>query len=478
MVYRVGKAWKLGHPDRVCAQYTVKCLSKFEATVPAVPQASLISHKESFLNDQQLQARQKELREQYRQVSEQKLNLDLTRGKPSTEQLCQSDALDGILANDYLCADGSDSRNYGGIMGIPEARKFAAEYLETTPSRTMVGGNSSLQMMYQVVIGAHFHGVSGPESAWMAEASKTGSQVKFLCPAPGYDRHFSVCEALNISMIPVTMTAEGPDMGQVEALLKADPMIKGIWCVPKYSNPDGVVYSAAVVARMAQLGKIAGANFRIMWDNAYAEHHLVDNPPALANILELSEAAGTLDNVVVIGSTSKITHAGAGIAFIASSEANLASLADQLGISTIGPDKINQLRHMRFLKDMSALRALMQGHRKILQPKFDSVLQALESGLAGKTVNSQALGSWTKPQGGYFVLFDTQPGLADKVVKLTAAAGVKLTPAGSTYPYKKDPNDSNIRLAPSFPSVKDIEAAMRVFVLCVELATIEKALGL
>jgi DNA-binding transcriptional MocR family regulator len=430
------------------------------------------------LNDKQLQARHQELREQYRQVSEQKLNLDLTRGKPSTEQLCQSDALDGILANDYQCQDGSDSRNYGGIMGIAEAREFAAEYLETTPARTMVGGNSSLQMMYQLVIGAHYHGVRGPESAWMTEASKTGAQVKFLCPSPGYDRHFSVCEALGIAMIPVSMTAEGPDMDQIESLLKADPMIKGIWCVPKYSNPDGVVYSDAVVARMAQLGKIAGANFRIMWDNAYAEHHLVDTPPVLANILELSEAAGTLDNVLVIGSTSKITHAGSGIAFIASSEANLANLAEQLGISTIGPDKVNQLRHMRFLKDMSTLRSLMQGHRRILQPKFESVLQALDAGLTGKMLNGHALGSWTKPQGGYFVLFDTQPGLADKVVKLTAGAGVKLTPAGSTYPYKKDPNNSNIRLAPSFPSVKEIEAAMQVFVLCVELATIEKALGL
>lgn len=430
------------------------------------------------MSDQQLQARHQQLRDLYQQVSAQKLNLDLTRGKPSTEQLCQSDALDGILANNYLCQDGSDSRNYGGIMGIAEARKFAAEYLETVPARTMVGGNSSLQMMYQVVIGAHFHGVRGPESAWLAEANRNASQVKFLCPAPGYDRHFSICEALNIAMIPVGLTEQGPDMDQVESLLKADPMIKGIWCVPKYSNPSGVVYSEATVSRMARLGKIAGANFRIMWDNAYAEHHLVDTPPVLANILALSEAEGTLDNVVVIGSTSKITHAGAGIAFIASSEANLSSLAEQLGISTIGPDKVNQLRHMRFLKDLEALRELMQGHRRILQPKFECVLKALDAGLAGKSIDGQALGSWTRPQGGYFVLFDTQPGLADKVVKLTAAAGVKLTPAGSTYPYMNDPNNSNIRLAPSFPNIKDIEAAMQVFVLCVELATIEKALGL
>ncbi len=429
------------------------------------------------MNDQQLQARHKELREMYQRITEQALNLDLTRGKPSSAQLNLSDSLDGILGGDYRCQDGSDSRNYGGIMGIPEARQFAADYLGTVPSRTMVGGNSSLQFMYQLVTSALYQGVRGAGSSWQAEAAAAGGQVKFLCPSPGYDRHFAICEALNIAMIPVAMTAEGPDMDQVESLVKADPLIKGIWCVPKYSNPDGVVYSDAVVARMAALGKHAGAHFRILWDNAYAEHPLVDNPPTLANILTLSEAAGTLDNVVVIGSTSKITHAGSGISFIATSEANLASFAEQLGIATIGPDKVNQLRHMRFLKDMPTLRALMQEHRRILQPKFEAVLNALETGLGGKTLNGQALGRWTTPQGGYFVLFDTQPGLADKVVKLTAAAGVKLTPAGSTYPYRKDPQNTNIRLAPSFPSVAEIESAMRVFVLCVELATLEKALG-
>jgi DNA-binding transcriptional MocR family regulator len=229
---------------------------------------------------------------------------------------------------------------------------------------------------------------------------------------------------------------------------------------------------------MAQLGNIAGANFRIMWDNAYAEHHLVDHPPVLANIIALSEAAGTLDNVLVIGSTSKITQAGAGISFIATSEANLASFAEQLGIATIGPDKVNQLRHMKFLKDMPTLRALMQRHRAILEPKFKVLLAQLDKGLKGKVINGKSLGDWTTPQGGYFVLFNTQPGLADKVVKLTAGAGVKLTPAGSTYPYRKDPVNTNIRLAPSFPSLKEIEAAMQVFVLCVELATIERELGL
>lgn len=434
--------------------------------------------EEQFLNHQQLQARQQELRQQYQAVSTQTLNLDLTRGKPSTEQLTLSDELDGILGDNYLCQDGTDCRNYGGIMGIPEARKFAADYLQTIPARIMVGGNSSLQFMYQLVTGALYHGVRGTDSAWVKEAAVVGGIVKFLCPAPGYDRHFAICESLNIEMIPVAMTGSGPDMDQVETLVSADPLIKGIWCVPKYANPDGVVYADKVVARMAKLSTIAGKNFRIFWDNAYSEHHLVDSPPELANILELSDTAGTLDSVYAIGSTSKITFAGAGMSFIATSEANLAAFAEQLGIATIGPDKVNQLRHVHFLKDMPTLRALMQRHRAVLQPKFEILLSELESGLGGKTINGKALGSWTNPQGGYFVLFDTQPGLADTVVKLTAAAGVKLTPAGSTYPYRKDPANSNIRLAPSFPGLKEIKAAMQVFVLCVELATIERELGL
>lgn len=326
------------------------------------------------MNHQQLQARQQELRQKYQAVSGQKLNLDLTRGKPATEQLALSDELDGILDNTYLCQDGTDCRNYGGIMGIPEARKFAADYLQTKPTRIMVGGNSSLQFMYQLVSAALYQGVRGVDSAWIKEAADSGGTVKFLCPAPGYDRHFAICESLNIEMIPVPMTAAGPDMDLIENLVSADPLIKGIWCVPKYANPDGVVYAEDVVARIAKLGNLAGKNFRIFWDNAYAEHHLSDNPPELANIMELSEAAGTLDNVYVIGSTSKITFAGAGMSFIATSEANLNSFADQLGIATIGPDKVNQLRHVHFLKDMPTLRALMKKHRAILQPKFDILL--------------------------------------------------------------------------------------------------------
>tara|TARA_R110002072_G_scaffold303107_2_gene493750 strand:+ start:21896 stop:23167 length:1272 start_codon:yes stop_codon:yes gene_type:complete len=418
------------------------------------------------------QARRQELLGQYQQIQQQKLNLDLTRGKPATAQLDLSNALDGILQGDYRCADGTDTRNYGGGLGIPEARQFAANYLGTSSSQVMVGGNSSLQIMYQYVANAFLNGLQGPASAWIKEAAN-GQRIRFLCPAPGYDRHFAICEALDIEMIPVPMDENGPDMDTVEKLVSQDPLIKGIWCVPRYANPSGVVYSDNVVERFAKLGRIAGANFRIMWDNAYAEHHLVDNPPELANLITLSEQNGTLDNVIVIGSTSKITFAGAGMAFMASSEANIKQFADYLGISSIGPDKVNQLRHMRFLQNLSGLRALMQQHRSILQPKFELVLKLLDEGLGGKTVNDQPLGNWTKPAGGYFILFDTQPGLADKVVSLCADAGVKLTPAGSTWPYKKDPANSNIRLAPSFPSLQEIEQAMRVFVLCVELAALD-----
>lgn len=416
--------------------------------------------------------RRQALLAEYETIKSRQLNLDLTRGKPATAQLDLSNALDGILNDDYRCADGTDARNYGGGLGIPEARQLAADYLETRPSQVMVGGNSSLQIMYQYVANALLNGLRGAESAWQNEITGT-QRIKFLCPAPGYDRHFSICEALNIEMIPVNMNEQGPDMDEVERLLRQDPLIKGIWCVPKYANPNGVVYSDKVVDRFACLGKIAGANFRIMWDNAYAEHHLTDEPAQLANLLELSEKYGTLDNAIVIGSTSKITFAGAGMAFVASSEANIKQFADYLGISTIGPDKVNQLRHVRFLKDMNGLRALMQEHRKILQPKFELVLKHLREGLAGKTINNKTLGTWTEPAGGYFILFDTQPGLASRVVELCAAAGVKLTPAGSTWPYKKDPANTNIRLAPSFPSLKEIDEAMQVFVLCVELATLE-----
>jgi DNA-binding transcriptional MocR family regulator len=421
-----------------------------------------------------LSERLQQLQSEYQQILAQGLALDLTRGKPSTAQLDLSDSLDGILQGDYRSADGTDCRNYGGGLGVPEARQLAAEYLGCRTEQTLVGGNSSLQLMYQCVLYNQLFSTPGGES-WQQEAN--GERIRFLCPSPGYDRHFSVCEALDIEMIPVAMDDNGPDMDQVEELVQADPLIKGIWCVPKYSNPSGIVYSDGTVERMARLGTLAGKNFRIIWDNAYAVHHLVEQPPELANILALSETHGTLDTVYAVGSTSKITFAGAGMAFLASSESNIKTLAGHLGYVTIGPDKVNQLRHVKFLGDNRGIAAHMARQREILKPKFDLVLAHLHQAFAGKSIGGSPLGSWTEPQGGYFILFDTQPGLAREVIELTGAAGVKLTPAGATWPYGKDPADSNIRLAPSFPELEEIDAAMKIFTLCVELATVKRALA-
>jgi DNA-binding transcriptional MocR family regulator len=380
---------------------------------------------------EQLSTRLQQLKSDYEGILAQGLNLDLTRGKPSAAQLELSNSLDGILNGDYRTQNGTDCRNYGGGLGIPEARQLAADYLGCKSDQTLVGGNSSLQLMYQCVLYKHLFDDSEHES-WRKEAGS--SRVKFLCPAPGYDRHFSVCDALGIDMLPVAMNDQGPDMDQVEELVKSDPLIKGIWCVPKYSNPSGTTYSDATVERIAQLGNIAGKNFRIFWDNAYAVHHLVENPPELANIVALSDQFGTLDNIYLIGSTSKITFAGAGLAFLASSESNIKNLASHLSYVTIGPDKVNQLRHVKFLKDREGIDQHMALQRAILKPKFDLVLDHLNKAFKDKVIDGKPIGRWTEPQGGYFVLFDTQPDLARNVIALTGAAGVKLTPAGATWP--------------------------------------------
>lgn len=396
-----------------------------------------------------------ELQQQYEAVKQQKLALDITRGKPSAEQLSLANPLNHILPDSELVFEGVDLRNYGGLEGIPAARKLGAELLGLKPEEVIAGGNSSLTMMYQ---------------ALAFSVLEDRSAAKFLCPVPGYDRHFAICEELGIAMIAVPMNAAGPDMDVVEALIKKDPSIRGMWCVPKYSNPDGCVYSAETVERIAKLGKIASSNFRVMWDNAYAVHDLVDNPPQLANVMDLCRKHGTEDSVLQFTSTSKISFAGAGLAWMGASEKNIKSFLKHLGICTIGADKVNQARHVKFLPDLSAVKAQMKKHRAILQPRFDCVLDKLETGL-GK---DGQYGNWGKPQGGYFVSFDTKPGLATRVVQLANDAGVKLTPAGSTHPYKKDPDNKTIRIAPSFPKLSEVEKAMDVFVLCVKLATLEK----
>jgi len=411
---------------------------------------------------QDLQAQLADLEKQYNAFEAANLSLDLTRGKPNSAQLDLSNSMDGILNSAYVSRAGEDCRNYGGLDGLAEAKELFCKVLGVSPQETLIGGNASLTLMFQTLAFAHLFGVRGADSAWIKEGV-----VKFLCPVPGYDRHFSVCEELGIEMIPVAMTDQGPDMDQVEALVKADSAIKGIWCVPRFSNPTGIVYSDDVVDRIAQLGKIAGAHFRVMWDNAYAVHALHREAPELANIMDAARRYGTEDSVIIFGSTSKITFAGAGLAFMGTSEENLKYFKKHLGMVTIGPDKVNQLRHVKFFGDFDGLMTHMDKHAELLKPRFDAVLQHLEDGLKGSD-----MGGWTVPEGGYFISFDCLPGLAKEIIALAAAVGVKLTPAGATFPYGLDPEDKNIRLAPSFPALSDINKTMEVFVVCVKLASI------
>ncbi|MGK0499440.1 MAG: DNA-binding transcriptional MocR family regulator [Oceanicoccus sp.] len=418
---------------------------------------------------EQLRELERSLSEQYQTMAQAGLNLDLTRGKPSSEQLDLSNALDGILAGNYRDSAGTDLRNYGGLDGIPAAKQLFASMIGVKPDEVLIGGNSSLTLMHFVAQTALRSGVSNdPSSAW----NHNDDTIKFLAPVPGYDRHFSVCEHLGIELIPVAMDNNGPDMEQVEQLLAADSNIKGIWCVPRFSNPTGIVYSDEVVNRIAKLANIAGEGFRVFWDNAYAVHALVDDAPQLANLMDSCRQQGTQDSVYIFGSTSKVTFAGAGVSFVASSKANLATLKQNIAFISIGPDKVNQQRHVNFLKDSGTIAAHMQQHAAIMQPRFDAVLNALNTAFAGSD-----MGSWGEPKGGYFISFDSRPGLAREIIKLAADAGVKLTPAGATFPYGNDPEDKNIRLAPTFPSAADVVSSMQVFVLCVKLASIRQALA-
>jgi DNA-binding transcriptional MocR family regulator len=414
----------------------------------------------------QLREWEQQLSAEYDAIRAKKLNLDLTRGKPSAEQLALSDALDGILKGNYIAADGTDTRNYGGLDGLPEAKELGAQIMGVSAADILVGGSSSLTLMFQVMQTAYHFGLKDAASAW-----KNESDVKVLCPVPGYDRHFTVCEQLGIKMITVPMTATGPDMDKVESLIKQDKSIKGLWCVPKYSNPTGVVYSNQTVERIAKLGLIASGNFRVFWDNAYAVHNLIPNAPALANVLELCRNHGTEDSVIQFASTSKITHAGSGVAFVAASKTNLAGFKKFLSSCTIGPDKVNQIRHARFLPSKAALMSHMEKHAALLNPRFAAVLTALSRAFDGTD-----LGAWEKPVGGYFVSFDTRKDCAKETVRLAAEAGVKLTPAGATFPYSKDPEDRNIRIAPSVPTVPEVVGAMEVFVTCVKLASVRQQL--
>lgn len=423
----------------------------------------------SFMNysGPELKAALAGLQEEYDRVRARNLKLDMSRGKPGADQLDLSLAVLDCISSSESCkaSDGTDCRNYGLVDGIPEAKRLFADMLEVDPSEIIIGGNSSLNMMYDTIARAMTFGLYGSGKPW----SKL-DRVKFLCPSPGYDRHFAVCEAFGFELIPIEMHADGPDMDAVERLVAADEAIKGIWCVPKYSNPQGITYSDEVVDRFARL-KPKAADFRIYWDNAYCVHHLTEKHDHLKNILEACRLNGNEDMVFIFGSTSKISFPGSGVAMMAASKANLDVIRKQMAFQTIGPDKLNQLRHVRFFQNLDGIRAHMKKQAALLHPKFETVLSGLDNGLAGT-----GLAQWTKPNGGYFISLDTVDGCAARTVALCAAAGVKLTPAGATFPYGKDPRDRNIRIAPTFPPVAELKTAIDLLCLCVKIAGTEKLL--
>ncbi len=416
------------------------------------------------LSEQERRNIKKDLLQRYGEFQSRQITLDMTRGKPCSEQLDLAlGMLEGDIGKAYLTQNGLDCRNYGGLDGIPAAKILFADYMGVEPGELILGGNSSLNMMHDTILRAMVKGLTDSALPW-GQLEK----VKFLCPSPGYDRHFFICEYLGIEMIPIDMQENGPAMDSVENLVAEDADIKGIWCVPKYSNPTGVVYSDEVVERLANM-KARAADFRIFWDNAYAVHHLADRPASLKNILTACKQAGNPERALMFGSTSKISFAGAGLAIMAGSQKNMQWATSQMAFQTIGPDKLNQLRHTLFFKDMGGIEAHMKKHAAILKPKFDAVQSILESELKGKNI-----ASWSKPQGGYFVSIDTLEGCAASVIKKAADAGVKLTPAGSAYPYQNDPLDRNIRIAPSFPPLDDIRAAMELVAVCIQLVSLDK----
>lgn len=389
------------------------------------------------------------------------LNLDLTRGKPAAEQLDLADELDGCLGGNYVAEDGTDVRNYGMLRGLPEARALGARLLDVAPGEVIAGGNASLTLMFFVLDAAMNTGLAG--TPW-----RGAGRVKCLCPVPGYDRHFALADALGMELVTVPMTDAGPDMDMVEDLLATDPDVRCIWCVPKYSNPTGCIYSEETVRRLAELPRRHAANnqqpFLVLWDNAYTVHDLAFPPPRLTPILPLAKSAGTEDSIAMFASTSKITFAGGGVSFVGGSANFLDAVDKRLSILMVGPDKVNQLRHARFLAG-DRLESHMRAHAEIVRPKFEAVQRGLERGLGGT-----GLATWTDPKGGYFVSLDTRPGLARAVVALAGELGVALTPAGATFPHGHDPQDRNIRIAPTLATLKEVESGIDVLALCVKVA--------
>lgn len=406
----------------------------------------------------------KEVSAEYEKLRSMHLSLDMSRGKPGFDNMDISSQLFDLVGNDtgFKNISGIDCRNYGGLDGLAELKNLFAEILGLSPDQIIVGGNSSLNMMYDTISQAMTHGMGA--EPWMKQG-----ELKFLCPVPGYDRHFAITEYFGFKLIPVKMTSEGPDMDQVEELVK-DPAVKGIWCVPKYSNPEGITYSDAVVRRMAAL-KPAASDFRIFWDNAYAVHDLVEDGDSLLNIYDECVKAGNPDLPIIFTSTSKITFPGAGVAAEAASPNNVALLKGRMKYQTIGPDKLNQLRHARMFRTVEDVKLHMKRHAAILRPKFEAVLSEMDAQLSGK-----GIAEWTKPKGGYFISLNVLKGCAKRVEQLCANAGMILTPAGATYPYGADPDDANIRIAPSYPSVEEIKKASVVLCTAVRYATLEKLL--
>lgn len=419
------------------------------------------------MTKEELLQEQAALEAEYAKIKEMGLALDMSRGKPGTDQLdLAMPMLDVLNSKSVLKSEnGLELRNYGGLDGIPEAKKLIAEMVGTKPENVIVYGNSSLNIMYDQIARAELFGLCG-NTPW----SKL-DKVKFLCPVPGYDRHFAITEEFGIEMINIPMTADGPDMDMVEQYVNNDEAVKGIWCVPKYSNPQGVVYSEETVKRFAAL-KPAAADFRIFWDNAYAVHHLYDdNQAQIPDIISLCEENGNPDMVFQFCSTSKVSFPGAGIAGISASQANIEDIKKRLTIQTIGHDKTNQLRHVLYFKNLDGIKAHMSKQAALIRPKFDMLDELLTEEIA-----SRGIGSWIKPLGGYFISFEALPGCAKEIVAKCKEAGVVMTGAGSPFPYKKDPQDSVIRIAPTFPSLEELTKAAQVFVVVTRLVSVNKML--
>ncbi len=420
------------------------------------------------LSREELLEIKKKLEKEFDEVKAQGLHLDMSRGKPSKVQLDLSMGMMDVLTSDsdLVCSEGVDCRNYGVIDGIKEAKQLFADMMEVPKDNIIIFGNSSLNVMYDTVARAMTHGIMG-STPWCKL-----DKVKFLCPVPGYDRHFAITEHFGIEMINVPMTENGPDMDIVQQYVENDPSVKGIWCVPKYSNPQGITYSDETVHRFAALNP-AAEDFRIFWDNAYGIHHLYeDKQDYLIEILMECKKEGHPDMVYKFGSTSKISFPGSGIAAIAGSDANMADIRQMMAVQTIGHDKLNQLRHVRFFKDIHGMVTHMKLHAEILRPKFEAILTCLDKELSGLEI-----GTWLAPRGGYFISFDAMEGCAKAIVAKAKEAGLVMTPAGATFPYGNDPKDSNIRIAPSFPTPEELAVATKVFVLSIKLVSIDKILS-